>query len=117
MTKHSLTYNRFDIVVLPFPFSDDIGKNKRRPAVILSSDAFNSRSQHVIIAMIATAKKSAWPFDFTLMDLTPTGLEVPCIIRMKLFTADKKLISQKAGHLSDPDKEKLNQILRDVFHG
>jgi hypothetical protein len=35
-----MTCSRGDVVLLPFPFSDQSG-SKRRPALILSIDAYN----------------------------------------------------------------------------
>ena len=37
------TYNKGDIVLVPFPFSDQTA-TKKRPAVIISSDRYNNTS-------------------------------------------------------------------------
>lgn len=44
---------RWDVVVVPFPFAEGPGE-KRRPALALSSRDFN-RAGHTILAMITTA--------------------------------------------------------------
>ena len=53
--------------------------------------------------MITSAKQSAWPLDWPIQQLTPTGLAQPCIVRFKLFTLDERLILGLLGHLADPD--------------
>ena len=107
-------YNRFDVVVVPFPFSDRMAK-KRRPVVVLSSSDFLNRSGHVVTAMITTAKHSSWPFDTIISDLKSAGLEVNCLIRLKFFTADHSLIIRKLGKLSDADSNLLSENIQNVF--
>ncbi|HLB58804.1 MAG TPA: type II toxin-antitoxin system PemK/MazF family toxin [Bdellovibrionota bacterium] len=109
-----MDYKRFDIVVLPFPFSDQLNQ-KRRPVVIISSDIFNSQSGHFISAMITTAKKSSWPFDTEIKDLKSSGLYFPCFIRMKLFTADKRMVAKRIGHLAAVDQKALINNLKSAF--
>jgi len=107
-----VTFNAFDIVVVPFPFTDK-ATSKRRPALILSdAEAFNLQAGHTVMAMITSAKNSAWPLDIDIQDLDSAGLPTPSIIRMKLFTLDEKLIIRKAGQLAKPDQKKVIKALR-----
>ncbi len=47
--------NRFDVVVVPFPFTDS-SSTKRRPTLIISEPgAFNTQMQMSVMAMITTA--------------------------------------------------------------
>ena len=46
-----------DIVLIPFPFSDQSGI-KVRPALILSNDVFNKTSQDLVVCAITTLDKS-----------------------------------------------------------
>jgi len=41
-------YNRGDVILVPFPFSDQT-TIKKRPAIIVSSNTYNSISQDVVI--------------------------------------------------------------------
>jgi len=45
--------NQRDIVLLPFPFSDQTGL-KVRPAIIISNDSFNKPSEDVIVCAITS---------------------------------------------------------------
>ncbi|OGT35261.1 MAG: hypothetical protein A3F11_11225 [Gammaproteobacteria bacterium RIFCSPHIGHO2_12_FULL_37_14] len=101
-------YKTFDIVILPFPFTD-IHYTKNRPAVIISSHKnFSTKSSHSIIAMI-TSTKTNWPLDFKIIDLKSCGLWNPSLIRMKLFCIDNRLIHKQIGVLSSVDQEKLKK--------
>lgn len=110
-----MTFSAFDVVVVPFPFTDKT-TTKRRPALILSdARAFNLQVGQAVMAMITSAKNSDWPLDIEIQDLDAAGLPAPSIIRMKLFTLDENLIVRKAGHLASPDQEKVKQALHQLF--
>ncbi|HQT44843.1 MAG TPA: type II toxin-antitoxin system PemK/MazF family toxin, partial [Candidatus Micrarchaeota archaeon] len=47
-----------DIILVPFPFSD-LTSQKRRPALIISSDLHNSKSQDVIACGITSFNSGA----------------------------------------------------------
>ena len=96
----------FDIVVVPFPFTDR-DSSKRRPALVLSSAGFNQASGHSVLAMITSAGQSNWVGDVSINSLKSTGLPQPCLVRMKLFTLDQRLIVRLAGHLSQIDRKRL----------
>ena len=96
----------FDVVVLPFPFTDR-NASKRRPALVMSSAAFNSASQHSVLAMITSAEQSPWPGDLPISDLESAGLNTDCLVRLKIFTLDRRLIVRKAGALAAADQKTL----------
>jgi mRNA interferase MazF len=103
-----------DIVVVPFPFTDK-SSSKRRPAVVLSNNDFLQSTDHVIAAMITSAKNSDWISDVKISNLKASGLSVPCVIRMKLFTLPKTLIIRKIGKLSSADAKLLRSRLASVL--
>ncbi len=99
--------NAFDVVVVPFPFTDS-AQSKKRPAVVLSSKTnFNGQIGHSVLAMITSAKNTRWPLDVTISDLKTAGLPAPSIIRMKLFTLDHRFIAETIGRISKKDQNKL----------
>lgn len=108
MTKPSKIYKPFDIIVIPFPFSDKL-EQKKRPALVLSSEEFNSKSQHQVTAMITSAKQSEWPFDTPINNKKHAGLPIDCLIRMKFYTADQSIIIRKAGSLSKADQKSFRE--------
>ena len=106
-----MAYKRFDVVVVPFPFTDR-SSEKRRPALVISdAEAFNDRIGHSVMAMITTAIHSEWPLDVQIEDLDAAGLPSSSIVRMKLFTLDHRLVLRKIGSLSAGDRERVNVML------
>jgi mRNA interferase MazF len=108
------TYKRFDVVVVPFPFTDRTAA-KKRPALVLSCELFNSGIGQSVMAMITTASHSAWPFDVGITKLADAGLKAPSIIRMKLFTIDHLLIQKQIGRLSLQDQSSVESSLQSLL--
>lgn len=105
------SYEQFDVVVVPFPFTDR-ATTKRRPALVLSrAGTFNQRVGQSVLAMITSAKNSHWPLDIEISDLDCAGLPSQSIVRMKLFTLDHRLIVRKAGTLSQDDNMRVEHSL------
>lgn len=62
--------------------------------------------------MITTKAHPPWPGDTVLEAYSKAGLRTPCIVRLKLFTLDNRLILKKIGRLSREDRTKV----RAQFH-
>ncbi|MGC9949483.1 MAG: type II toxin-antitoxin system PemK/MazF family toxin [Bryobacteraceae bacterium] len=105
-----MTCEPWDVVVVPFPFTDSPA-SKRRPALVLSSLAFNQGSGHSLMAQITKAKQSSWPGDLGIRNVE-AGLPEQCIVRMKLFTIDNRLIQRRTGRLSATDQGQVRAGLR-----
>jgi mRNA interferase MazF len=106
------SFERFDVVRVPFPFTDRQAE-KNRPALVISDgSAFNRPAGHSVMAMITSAGHAPWPLDVPVGDLAAAGLPVPSIVRFKLFTLDHRLIRGKLGRLSVKDKAKIQRALR-----
>lgn len=110
-----MIYNPFDIVVVPFPFTDS-AQTKRRPALVLSQHAnFGDKIGHSVLAMITSKKNVPWPLDCEIKNKNQSGLTAPSVVRMKLFTLDDRFIIKKIGRLSDTDQKKVKQSLSQIF--
>ena len=114
-----MTYKAFDVVTVPFPFTDS-ARRKKRPALILSSvSKFNDPIGHSVMAMITSAKNRSWPLDVKISDLKTAGLPADSVVRMKLFTLDHRFVMEKIGSLSAPDRKRLSdsvkKVLEDLF--
>ncbi|CDH43082.1 conserved hypothetical protein [Candidatus Contendobacter odensis Run_B_J11] len=103
-------FDRFDVVRVPFPFTDQPA-HKHRPALILSPAAFNQPAGHSVMAMITSAQHSAWPLDSVITDLATAGLPAPSIVRFKLFTLDHRLVLGVLGHLAHTDQNRIRAAL------
>jgi mRNA interferase MazF len=108
--------DRFETVVVPFPFAEQ-PVLKRRPVVVVSSRAFNAANGASLVAMITTAKATSWPSDIALADLAAAGLQTPCILRMRLVTLPNDLILRGLGRLAALDRLACERGLAEVLVG
>jgi mRNA interferase MazF len=115
MKRLIVIYRPFDVVVVPFPFTDS-ATTKKRPALVLSSfDQFGRHIYHSVLAMITSSQHSNWPLDVAIENLAMAGLKSPSIIRMKLFTIDNQFILKKCGELGIEDQEVCIKSLEKLF--
>ena len=97
-----MTFEPLDVVVVPFPFTDRQA-TKRRPALVLSTAAFNRNHGQSILAMITSSTVDPWPSDVAIEDWRDADLSVPCRVRFKLFTLEHSLVLRHLGALSAHD--------------
>jgi mRNA interferase MazF len=106
---------RGDIVLVPFPFTDQTAK-KVRPATIVSSDP---QGGDIIIAFISSVVSKEKPDkrDFILMPddtaFPSTGLRRASVFRMsKLLTIERSLIVRRLGKVSPDLQARLDECLK-----
>ncbi len=105
-----MIFKAFDVVAVPFPFTDR-DATKRRPALVISNERFNQQHKQLVLAMITTTTDNVWPSDVSLTDWQDAGLKVPCHFRLKLFTLDQNLVVKTIGHLSSKDVQSVQAVL------
>jgi len=103
-------FNRFDLVVLPFPFTDR-STTKRRPALVISNRSYQENCGHIICAMITTAAKSNWASDTVISEWQATGLPKPSKVRLKVFTLDARFVLRRLGRLEVVDQAQVEEAL------
>ena len=105
-----MTCEPWDIVVVPFPFTERV-ETKRRPALVLSKGSFN-RHGHTLLTMITSAAHEPWPGDTLVTGAEAAGLRTQCVVRLKLFTLDNRLMIRAIGRLSPADRKTVGENMR-----
>ena len=105
-----MIFKAFDVVVIPFPFTDR-DASKRRPALVISNALFNQQHDQLVLAMITTTSDNVWPSDVSLTHWQEVGLKVACHFRLKLFTLDQNLVLKTLGRLSSQDAKSVQAVL------
>ncbi len=108
--RRSVTCERWDIVVVPFPFTERVAV-KRRPALTLSTGQFNQQG-HTVLSMITSTAHHRWPGDVAIDHFEDAGLQQACIVRLKVFTLDNRVIATRIGTLSPRDRRHVAKQLR-----
>ena len=110
-----MTYKAFDVVAVPFPFTDS-SQTKKRPALVLSSHSeFGNPIGHSVMAMITSAKNAPWPLDIAISDLAKAGLSADSVIRMKIFTLDHRFVIKTLGSLRQDDRRAVMKAFSKLF--
>ena len=106
------SFERYDVVRVPFPFTDR-RVEKNRPALVISdASAFNRLAGHSVMAMITSAGHAPWPLDVPISDFGAAGLPAPSLVRFKLFTLDHRLVRGKLGRLAEKDQARMRKATR-----
>jgi mRNA interferase MazF len=110
-----VSFDRFTVVRVPFPFTDR-NATKNRPALVLSdAAAFNTPAGHSVMAMITSQGNAPWPLDCPIADLGAAGLPAPSLVRFKLFTLDHRLVRGELGVLSATDATVVSASLTQLI--
>lgn len=109
-----MIYSKYDIVKVPFPFTDKVS-TKKRPALVISSEKYQNNFKHCVLCMITTAKHSEWIDDVVIQNIDTAGLSTPSKIRFKIFSLDEKLIFGKLGALDEQDVHTLIDKLKEYL--
>jgi len=104
-------YSRGDIILVNFVFSDETGA-RRRPAVIVSSDAYHQDRQEVIIAAITSRTDRILIGDHLIKDWEGTGLLFPSVLTGIIRTIKQGMIARKLGIMLKADMEAVDANLR-----
>lgn len=114
-----MKYERGDIVLVSFPFTD-FSKSKVRPAIIISfSDIY---PKDIVITAISSKTLQVMENTWILIENTAphfhkTGLKVSSIIKVENFALiDPFIIQKKIGELPEEVMTKVNKILCKIWH-
>ncbi|MBI3001731.1 MAG: type II toxin-antitoxin system PemK/MazF family toxin [Deltaproteobacteria bacterium] len=104
-------YSRGDVVLVGFVFSDESGK-KLRPAVVISSPAYNRARQEVIVAAITSNVRRRLFGDHLIANWKGAGLLFPSLATGIFRTITGTMIDRKLGSMPKPEMEAIDRELR-----
>ncbi|MBI3813218.1 MAG: growth inhibitor [Nitrospinae bacterium RIFCSPLOWO2_02_39_17] len=109
------TYERGDVILVPFPFSDQT-TTKKRPAVIISSNTYNNVSSDIIIMAITSQTEKILGIGECLIgDWHIAGLLKPSAIKSAISTIEQKLVLKKLGKFSLNDMNSMENALIELL--
>ena len=102
-----------DLLLVPFPFSDQSGR-KVRPIIVISNNEFNEHSEDIlVIGVTSNISKDKYTLPFINQDLDEGKLITPCCIKAEnILKIDKELVIKKIGKTK---KEKLKDIVNKIL--
>ena len=90
-----------DLLLVPFPFSDQSGK-KVRPVVVISNNEFNKKSDDLIVlGLTSNISKDQYTISLENTNLDEGKLFTKCSIKIEnILKLDKDLIIKKIGKIN-----------------
>lgn len=106
-----MTFRPFDVLVVPFPYSDQLAE-RRRPALVVSDPALERQSGLVWVAMITSSGRTPVLGDVPIKDQGAAGLPAPSIVRAgKIATIEPHRVIRRAGALAAADQRTVKSAL------
>ena len=113
-TKFTTVYNKWDIILVPFPFTN-LETTQKRPALIVSPDKYNNKKDVVIAFITSKLDVEYTTGDYKLQEWKEAHLPKPSMLCMKLATIDNSIILKKLGRLTEKDIERYSELLVRFF--
>jgi mRNA interferase MazF len=106
-----VTYKRWDVVAVSFPFLEGTDA-KRRPALVVSAGRLEEEQGLYWIAMITTAKSGKRRDDIAVTNRERAGLPEDCVIRIaRIAAVSDAQIVRRLGDVTMKDRNAALALL------
>ncbi len=107
-----------DVVLLSFPFSD-LRSSKVRPAIVLSNDRYNQRSEDfVAVPLTSNLKVRDYAILITNDEMESGNLIVRSKVKVdRVFSVSQRLVRMKIGRVKSEAHEKITSALFELLRG
>lgn len=104
-----------DVVLVPFPFTDQTGV-KKRPALVVSSQGYHAQRRDLVIVAVTSQLRPTLGFgEFLVADWKGAGLIKPSVVKPVFATIEKQLVIRTLGRIAAPDQQALATTLRTLL--
>jgi mRNA interferase MazF len=104
-----------DVVLVPFPFTDQ-SATKKRPAVVISSAAYHTeRPDLIIMAVTSQIRAPSSIGEVIVKDWQAAGLLKPSAIKPVITTIEKNLVIRHMGRLGEEDQRVVEETLKVIL--
>jgi mRNA interferase MazF len=108
-------YDFGDIILVPFPFTDQ-SAIKKRPAVVVGSKTYSLNLPDIVLMAVTTQIKPLVVFGETMLSQWQlAGLLKPWVIKPVFTTIEKSLVLKKLGRLSQQDMAALRVTIQNII--
>lgn len=109
------TYSFGDVLLVPFPFTDQT-TTKKRPTVIISSDVYNQEKPDIILIAVTSQVKIPLQFgEILITEWSKAGLIKSSVIKPIITTLEKTIVIKKLGKLEIVDIQILQNSLQQII--
>jgi mRNA interferase MazF len=109
------TYSFGDVLLVPFLFTDRTA-SKKRPAIVISSNDYNSARPDLIVIGVSSQINSPLLYgEMEIQDWQSAGLLKISVVKSVITTIEKGLVIRQLGNLQTSDRESLENLVRFIL--
>jgi mRNA interferase MazF len=110
-----MPYEFGDVVLVPFPFTSHVA-SKRRPAVVVSSRAYNIARPDVVVMAITSQLRLTSGFGEVWVDQwRSAGLLKPSTVKPVFATLEQAIVIRQLGAFSATDQATLQTVIAEIL--
>ncbi|MHB8473648.1 MAG: type II toxin-antitoxin system PemK/MazF family toxin [Gammaproteobacteria bacterium] len=103
-----------DVILVPFPFTDQSNR-KQRPAVIVSTSAYNTERLALIIMAVTSQIRTENSLDCLVSDWQAAGLLKPSAVKPVIATIEQGLVIKHLGQHTETNRHAVSAALREML--
>ena len=104
-----------DVVLVPFPFTNQTA-SKKRPAVAVSAAAYGrSRPDVIVMAVTSQIRPQTGFGEVWISQWQSAGLLKPSVVKPVFATIEQRLVLRRLGALGPEDGAALRSVIAEIF--
>ena len=108
-------YEFGEVLLVPFPFTDQ-STSKCRPAAVVSSDAYHRERPGLMIRAVTSQTRPQPAFgEAAATKWKQAGLLRLSVLEPVVATIERGLVLRKLGRLADEDRAALRQVIGEIL--
>lgn len=108
------TFEVFDVVKVPFPYTHRPVR-QRRPAVVVAASRMAADHGLLWVVMVTSAENRGWASDVAVSDLAVAGLPMPSLVRCAKIATIEADHAERLGKLGVADRRMVGEQLRGLL--
>lgn len=109
-----MAYQFGDIILVPFPFTDQ-STTKQRPGVVVSSSAYHRARRDMILMAVTSQVRNGVFGEVIVQDWQAAKLLKPSAIKPVIATLEQALVIRTLGRLSQRDSQALRETIAKII--
>ena len=114
MRRHMPIFSTWDIIKVPFPYTDRPVR-ERRPALVVSSDGIQESHGLLWVLMITSAQNRGWSGDVSVSELGTAGLPAASVVRTAKIATIEAKEAERIGSLCEQDRRPVIEQIIDIL--
>jgi len=107
-------FDRFDVVSVPFPYTDR-PMRQRRPALVVVRAGTRADDRLGMVVMITAAENRPWPGDVRLADAQRAGLSIPSVVRPTKIATIEAVQASRIGSITPAERRAVRAAIVEIL--